>query len=143
MPTSTLTKFEPYVENLAEAKFNFTSDATCTLTLALSNAANAPLTTYGQLSQLTTIAYTFLSARVLSVSSSSQTAGLYKLLITSPFVLSASGGDAAAFRYISVYDDDSASDYLIGYWDYGSDLTLHDGESLTFTFGANGLLTIQ
>jgi hypothetical protein len=138
-------KFQAFVEHLAEGVHNFSSDSTCTITVALCNAANAPnLATHATLSQLTQIAYTNLSSRVVSVSSSAQTGGTYKLTVAD-LTLTASGGAAAPFRYVVLYNDDptSPADPLICMFDYGSDLTLGVGESLLLDFdGAAGLFTI-
>lgn len=133
------------MEHLAEGVHNFSSDSTCTITVALCNAANAPSASADSvLADLTTIAYTNLSSRVVSVSTSSQTSGTYRLILND-LTLSASGGSAAAFRYVVLYNDDptSPADPLIGYYDYGSDLTLASGESLLIDFdGTNGLFSL-
>lgn len=59
-------------------------------------------------------------------------------------VFTASGGTIGAFRYAILYNDTptSPADPLIGWWDYGSAITLQDGESFTVDFSANTLLTI-
>lgn len=49
----------------------------------------------------------------------------------------ATGGSMAAFRYAVLYNDTAASDNLIAYWDYGSNLTLATGESFTFDVGSS------
>lgn len=49
----------------------------------------------------------------------------------------ASGGTIGPFQYAVMYDDTHASDILINWWDYGSALTLNDGESFTVDFGAS------
>ena len=49
------------------------------------------------------------------------------------------------FRYIYLYNDTptSPADPLIGYFDYGANLTLNNGESLTIDFDqASGALTL-
>lgn len=137
-------KFQQFVEDLCKGVHNFTSDATCTVTVALCNAANAPVAGNSVLANLTQIAYTNLSARVVSGVTAEHASG------TAPFtandlVLTASGGAVAPFRYIVLYNDDPSSpaDPLIGWYDYGSDLTLADGETLTIDFGANGFGTIN
>lgn len=134
---ATFTKFQPFVENLAEKVFNLGAD---TLKVALS--VGAPTNTWGTLSQVTEISYTNLSARTLTTSASAQSGGTYKLTIAD-LTLTASGGAVAAFRYIIIYDDTAANDELICYFDYGSSLTLNDTDSLTLDFDAtNGLLQI-
>lgn len=127
-------KFEPFVENLAEKVFNLGSD---TVTVFLS--ATAPTVSWGTLSQVTQVSYTNLSARVVTISASSQTSGTYSAVATD-LVLTASGA-VATYRYVGLYDDTAASDQLIGYYDYGSDVTLANGETFTLDFGAT-LLTL-
>ena len=134
-------KIEQFVEDVAEKVHNLGSDQ---FTVALTAAANAPLATNTVLANLTEIAYTNLSSRNITTTSSAQTSGTYKLILTD-LVLTASGGSAAAFRYIVIYNNTPASplDPLVGWYDYGSDLTLADGESLTIDFdGSGGVLTI-
>lgn len=57
------------------------------------------------------------------------------------FTTTASGGDIAPFRYVILYNDTAANDPLIAYADYGSQLTVLNGNSFTVDFGAS-LLTI-
>lgn len=52
-------------------------------------------------------------------------------------VITASGGALEAFQYIVLYNEDAANDELIAWWDYGSALTLQDGDSFTIDFGAS------
>jgi hypothetical protein len=140
---ATLTLFQQFKENLAKGVHDFTSDATCTVTVALCAAANAPVATNSVLADLTQVAYTNLSSRVVTGITAEHTTGTVPFTATD-LVLSASGGAVATFRYIALYDDDptSPADPLIGWLDYGSNLTLADGESLTLDFGVNGLATL-
>jgi hypothetical protein len=54
-------------------------------------------------------------------------------------VWTASGGSIGPFRYVVLYNDtpSSPADPLIGYWDYGSNVTLASGETFTADFGAS------
>lgn len=128
-------KFQVFVENLAEKVHDLSAD---TLTVALTAAANAPVATNTILANLTQIAYTNLSARTITVSSSSHTTGTYSL-VTADKVLTASGGAVATFRYVVIYNDTptSPADPLICWFDHGSDVTLADGETYTIDFGSS------
>lgn len=132
--------FDAFTENMAEKVHNLGSD---TLTVALCSAANAPSASADAvLADVTQISYTNLSSRVLTTATSAQTSGDYALTVND-LTLSASGGSVAAFRYIIVYNDTptSPADPLIGWYDYGSDLTLADGESLLIDF-SGALITV-
>ena len=132
-------KFQPFVENLAEKVHNLGSDQ---LVVALTNVA--PNATDATLSQLTQITYTNLSSRNVTTTSSAQTTGTYKLVLTD-LVLTASGGSVGPFRYVGLYNDTptSPADPLIGYYDYGSSISLLTTETLTINFdGSNGVLTV-
>lgn len=134
-------KINQFTEDLGKGVHNL---ATGALTLALCATANAPVASNTVLANLTQISYTNLSTRVLSVVSYTQTSGTAKLLITD-HVLTASGGAVAAFQYIALYNDTptSPADPLIGWYDYGSALTLGNGETLTIDFdGSAGVLSI-
>lgn len=134
MPTASYNKFQAFVEHLCEKVHNLASDQ---LVVALCAAANAPVATNSVLANLTQISYTNLSSRNLTTSSSSQTAGTYSLVLVD-LVLTASG-TVATFRYVVIYNDTptSPADPLICWFDYGADVTLTSGESLTLDFGSS------
>lgn len=132
-------KFDSFVEAIAEKKHDLGSDV---LTIALCAAANAPVAGNSVLADLTEIAYTNCSSRVLTLTSSSQTSGTYKLVLED-LLLTASGGPVGPFRYVVVYNDTAANDELIGWYDYGSDVTLLDTETFLIDLNAaNGLLQL-
>lgn len=119
-----------------------------TFMVALSNTAPGSETTPptgdgdGVLANVTQIAYTNLSSRALTLATSSQTAGTYKIDFND-LVLTSSGGSTGPFRYVYIYDDTptSPADPLVCYFDYGSSITLNDSETLTIEFNASGLYT--
>lgn len=130
-------KYNAFVEKLAEKVYNLGSDQ---LAVALTNST--PTSANAVKSELTEITYTNLSSRNVTTGSSAQTSGTYKLTCTD-LVLTASGGTVGPFRYVVLFDDTATNDDLIGYWDYGSSITLADGETFTVDFdGTNGVLTI-
>lgn len=133
---ATFTKFQPFVEAVAEKKHNLGSDQ---LVIALTNTV--PVNTNAVLTDLTQISYTNLSSRNVTTSASAQTTGTYKLTLTD-LVLTASGA-VATFRYVVLYNDTATNDDLIGWWDYGSAVTLANAETFTIDFdGSAGVLTI-
>ena len=137
---ATFNKFNAFVEHLAEKVHKLGSDQ---LVVALTNTA--PTASNSVLADLTQISYTNLSSRNITTTSSSQTSGTYRLILQD-LVLTASGGSVGPFRYVVIYNDTptSPADPLIGYYDYGSALTLADGETLTIDFdGTNGVLSLQ
>ena len=143
---ATFNKVNDFVAN-AVHNMDLESDQ---IVVALSNTApssessNPTTDGNGILANLTQIAYTNLSSRNVTTSSSTQTGGTYKLVLAD-ITLTSSGGSTGPFRYVYIYDDTvtSPADPLIGYYDYGSSLTLNDGDSLTVDFSAaNGVLQL-
>ncbi len=129
---ATFVKIDSFVENLAEKKIDLSGAA---LTIALTNTAHTAA--WDELADLTQVAYTYCSSRVLTVSSSAQVSGTYKLILAD-LVLTASGGAVGPFQYVYIYDDGSTGDKLIGYYNYGAAVTLADGETITINFDDSG-----
>ena len=132
-------KFNAFVENLAEKVHNLGSDQ---IKVALTNTA--PTASNTVIADITEVSYTNLSTRNVTTSSSSQTSGTYKLILTD-LTLTSTGGSTGPFRYVVLFNDTptSPADPLIGWYDYGSSITLADGESLTIDFdGTNGALSL-
>lgn len=138
---ATFNKYQCFVENLAEKVHNLQSD---TLKIALTNTAPAATDTVWN----TTVypaptaanGYT-AGGNTLTVTSSAQTSGTYKLVV-SDSVFTAAGGAIGPFRYVVLYNS-TATGAVIGYYDYGSSITLNDTETFTVDFDqTNGVLTI-
>lgn len=127
-------KFNAFVSDVLKGVHNFTSDSTCTVTIALSAAANPPVATNSVLGDITQVSYTNLSSRVITGVTANQVSGT-ATLTSNDLVLSATG-TVAAFRYLILYNADPVSPLnpLIGWYDYGTDLVLSTGDSLTIDF---------
>lgn len=130
-------KINNFVQDLGRGVHNLNSN---TLKIMLTNSApNAA--THAVKADLTEIsAGNGYSAGGVTVASTaySQTSGTGNLTGTDP-VITASGGSIGPFRYAVLYNDTptSPADPLIGYWDYGSSITLADTESLTVDLATN------
>jgi hypothetical protein len=122
-------KFHSFAAGIANGVHNLSSDQ---LVVALTNTA--PVAENSVLADITQIAYTNLSSRNITTTSSTQTAGTYSLVLED-LVLTASGA-VAEFRYAVVYNDTAIGDPLIGWYDRGegNEITLQDGESFTIDF---------
>ena len=135
---ATFTKINGFVENLAEKSFNLGSDQ---LKIALTNTAHT--STWTQLSDLTQVSYANLDGATplnITTISSSQTSGIYSLVLTD-LTLTATGA-VGPFRYIYLYSDTSTDDKLIGYYDYGEELTMASGDTFLINFGATTLTLV-
>lgn len=125
-------KFYSFVEALCEKKHDLSTDV---IKVALCNAANAPTATDAVLNDLTTVSTTGLDDITPTIVSSSQTVGVYSLVLADLTMTASS--DVGPFRYVVLYDDTAANKELICWYDYGSEITLHSGESLTLDFGTS------
>lgn len=131
-------KFHPFVEAQAHKKHNLGADE---LKIFLCAAANPPLATNAVLTDLTEIDYTYCSSRVTSRISSAQVSGVYRLILNG-LLLTATGGSFGPFRYYGLYNNTATNKDLIGFYDYGVDLTFSAGESFFIGFdGALGVLS--
>lgn len=140
--SATFHKFNSFVEACAEKKHDLGAD---TLKVMLSNVA--PVATNSVKADITEISagngYT-AGGNQATQTSSSQSGGLYKLVLNDPATWTASGGTIGPFQYAVLYDDTAANKELIGWWDYGSPITLQISETFKAdTDPTNGVLTLQ
>ncbi len=139
---ATFNKFNIFVENLAEKVHNLGAD---TLKIMLTNTT--PVAGNAVKADVTEIAAAngYLAGGLpATIVASAQTSGTYKLTL-GDVVFTAAGGAIGPFRYAVLYNDTptSPADPLIGWYDYGSSITLLDTETLTVGFDAtNGVLTL-
>lgn len=135
--------FNKFLSQLANGGYNLGSDD---LKFALSNTAPtaATDTVFDPITKHPPPAaangYT-TGGHAATIDSSAESGGTYTLACTTDVVITATAGGIGPFRYVILYDDTSATDMLIGYWDYGSSITLASGETFTIDVTAS-LLTI-
>ena len=139
---ATANKFLSFTEHLAEGVHNL---QTGVIKAMLTNSA--PVNTNTVKADLTEISagngYT-AGGVTLALTSSSLVSGVYRLIMVDG-AITASGGSIGPFRYVAIYNDTptSPADPLIQWYDYGSSITLLDGEPLNLDLdGTNGLLSI-
>lgn len=135
-------KFNAFVEALAEKKHDFSSDV---LKVYLTNTAPNAGThaVKADLAEMTVgvDGYT-AGGNTATVVSSSQTGGVYKLVLADPATW-VSAGTLGPFRYAVIYNSSTVDNALVGFWDYGSSLTLGNGESFKVDFDpSTGVITI-
>ena len=123
---ATFNKFQAWAETMVEGA-NLGSDQ---FAIALTNTA--PSATNSVIADITQISYTNLSSRNVTTTSSSQTGGV-ETLVLQDLVMTASGS-VGPFRYVVLFDDTLAGDPLVGWWDYGSSITMANGETFTVDF---------
>lgn len=86
--------------------------------------------------------YTAGGANV-TTTSSTETGGTYRLILTDPPTWTAAGANIGPFRYALLVD--KTVNLTMGYWDYGSSITLLSANSDTFTVdldGVNGVISL-
>lgn len=139
MPTDTLNLFDDFLDAEAEGLHTLATD---TIKVALLATANAPdSVNHAEYADLTSpVSLINLVSDTIPSQTSSQTGGTYKLVL-GDLTLTASGGAVGPFQYIVIYNDSATNKNLIGWLDYGSAITLADGETLALDFSAvNGVL---
>jgi hypothetical protein len=142
MATAAFVKYYSFIDEQAKAGHNL---ATAVFKLALTNTLPDPTT---QTVWNTTVApapaaaagYT-AGGNTLTTSSATTTGGVFKLVLADS-VFTASGGSIGPFQYAILYNS-SATNKLVGYYNYGSSITLADTETFTYdTDPTNGVLTL-
>lgn len=134
---ATFNKYQPFQEKLAEG-INCGTD---TWRVILSNTApDVTDAVQADAAELTTSGGYTVNGNTCAVSSSTQTSGVYKLVLADPSAWTASGG-GFTFRYAILWNQ--TIDALAGYWDYGSSQAVASGETVTVDLSAaNGVFTI-
>lgn len=136
-----LNKFNSFADELAAGGHNL---KTAVFKVALTNTAPlATNTTWNVTDHPAPAAGNGYTAggNTITTSSATTTSGTFKLVLADS-VFTATAGGIGPIRYAVLYNS-SATNKGVGWYDYGSSITLADGETLTVDFdGTNGVLTI-
>lgn len=134
-------RFDALREHLAEKVHNLEADA---LKVMLTNIApSAADTIRADLAEIPTGNGYSAGGVVAPVTSAARQGGAWKLVLGD--VVFTATGTMGPLRYVVLYNDTPASpaDPLIGWWDYGSSITLAAGETFTVDFDADtGVLQV-
>jgi hypothetical protein len=140
---ATFNKYNFFIDEISKGGHNF--QASPVLKGALTNTAPDVTTqtvwnTTVAPEPVAAVGYT-AGGNTLTISSATTTAGVFKLVLADT-TFTAGAGSIGPFRYFIIYNS-SATNKLIGYYDYGSSITLATTETFTPDFDpSTGALTI-
>jgi hypothetical protein len=137
-------KFNTFVGDVAHKLHDMLTGTTDVYKVYLVSSANTPVasnTVYNTPADLATgNGYTAGGASIGAVTGA-QAAGVFKFTAGTQPSWTAAGGSIGPFQYAVLYN--STSGRLIGWWDYGTSITLTNGNTFTVaTDLVNGILTI-
>lgn len=133
MPTASYNKFTPAVENMQEG-MNAGSD---TWAIKLATAVNQAAGTFTEVANGG--GYT-TGGNTVAITSSTQSGGVFKLILVDPTVWTGTGGGFSAQYAVLV---DTTASVNVAYWDYGSSQAVAAGETFTVDLdGTNGVYTV-
>jgi hypothetical protein len=129
MPTVAFTFFNSFLEKESEKVFNLETD---TIKIMLSNTAPNAATNTVKADITEISAGNGYSAGGTAIANNATNLSGTDLVFTGDdVVFTASGGSIGPLRYPVIYSDTATNDELIGYLDYGSAITITDGNTLT------------
>lgn len=139
MPVAPFQIFEEFPAGLSSKEHDFPGGDPLNLLLVRTPApslANAVAD-----ADVTEIDYTYLSSRALGAYTAQLQNGVLTVKPAADKTLSSVGGTTGPFRYVVL--SNTSGNRLIGMWDYGSELSLANGESLTIRFDQiNGVFQV-
>ena len=134
-------KFNSFVSDVATKVHNLNSD---TLKIMLTNTAPvATNTVKSNIAEISAVNGYTAGGLTASFVSGSNSSGTYRLILQAvPWT--ASGGSIGPFEYAVLYNATAPSGNLIGWWDYGTAITLTNGNTFTVALDqTNGVLTLS
>jgi hypothetical protein len=138
MPTSAATKYQTFIEDLANELHNLFG-TTDTLKLALTNTAPNVATHIGLADISEISAGNGYTAGGADTQNDGTRSGGILTVTGVDITWTATGGSIGPFRYAVLYNDTSTGDRVIQYWDYSASITLLAGDTFLANFGASML----
>jgi hypothetical protein len=134
-------KFNSFVSDVATKIHNLNSD---TLKIMLTSIAPvATNTVKGNITEISAVNGYVAGGQTAAFASGNNSSGTYKLILQ-PVQWTASGGSIGPFEYAVLYNSTAGSGNLIGWWDYGTAITLTNGNTFTVSLDqTNGVLTLS
>ena len=139
---ATFNKFQDFVEQIGLEQHQLNTD---TLKVALTNTA--PVATQTTFDPVTdhaapAAANGYTAGGNDTTNTYTEAGGTATCGSAASTTFTASGGQIGPFRYVVLYNDTNATDMLVGWWDYGSSITLNDTETFTVNFASSQLFTL-
>jgi hypothetical protein len=130
MPTSTWNKFQDFSEQLVRGEHDFDADV---FKVVLTNSL--PLATYTQLSQISQLSTGggYTSGGETTTISIAEVSGTTTVSGTQ-LQWTGSGSGFGPFQYAVLYNETTANDLLIAWFDYGSAISVNASETFTLKF---------
>ena len=126
---ATFNKFQDFSEQMVRGTHDF--DAHVFKIYLTNNAPSASLDTVKADLVETTAGNGYPSGGTATTITVAETGGTTTVSGTQ-VVFTAAGGSVGPFQYAVMYNDTSASKNLVGWWDYGTAVTLADTETFTW-----------
>ena len=137
-------KFNCFVQDVAHALHDMLTGTAHVYRIYLTNTApTVTNTVYNTPTDLATAnGYTAGGVSIGTITGG-QAAGTFRFIGGSDPSWTAAGGSIGPFQYAVLYNATSATKPLIGWWDYGTSVTLTNGNTFTVDLDqVNGILTI-
>jgi hypothetical protein len=146
---ATFNKINSFVNNLAKGRHILGgSGHQLKIAFATSGTVAATDVTLANVTQPSS-GYGYTSSGFNITTTTGKLSGGTFILVLASTIFTASGGSVGPFRYVVLFDTAASlgtgsANLLIGWWDYGSSITLADTETLTITMpgATSGTITL-
>jgi hypothetical protein len=137
-------KFNCFCLDVANALHDMKTGTAQVYKVYLTNTAPvATNTVYNTPADLSTANGYTAGGTTIGTTTGAQASGVFKFTAGIQPAWTASGGSIGPYQYAVLYNFTSATKPLIGWWDYGTAITLTNGNTFTVTTDlSNGILTI-